>query len=278
MDKDWAPFGKTIDANDTLVEGIPVWIRVPVQNWIAAASETIGVWTNQEWQDQAAEFDRLYRNRNPFSLTRYVWHDLGARDDATLTLAYVDFLVAKLGGTSDDTRLGELETLLEEGGSALRVGLRGNHAGLEARVATGTHAAADMVMTSSGDAGDLLYEAWRAAYGRLPDPEEAYEKAIKAVEQAGASVVVPANTKATLGTMIPTLRAQKDWGLSLADKAGEHSYSLIADMCDVLWQGQPSRHGANGYRKPTQDEAEAAVLLAVPLVQWFVSGQILRRT
>jgi hypothetical protein len=41
--------------------------------------------------------------------------------------------------------------------------------------------------------------------------------------------------------------------------------------------GQESRHGGNGYRKPTQVESEAAVLLAVSLVQWFTSGVLARR-
>ena len=67
-------------------------------------------------------------------------------------------------------------------------------------------------MAATGFAGDLLHEAWKAVYGRLPDPEEAYEKAITAVEQAGAPVVIPNNSNATLGSMISALRDQKDWG------------------------------------------------------------------
>jgi hypothetical protein len=49
-------------------------------------------------------------------------------------------------------------------------------------------------------------------------------------------------------------------------------------MAEALWVGQESRHGGNGYRKPTRAEAEAAVMLAVPLVQWFTSGAVAPRS
>jgi hypothetical protein len=65
--------------------------------------------------------------------------------------------------------------------------------------------------------------------------------------------------------------------IRLVDNEGGYSVSLVADMCAALWQGQQSRHRANGYRKPNQEETEAAVLLAVPLLQWFTTRQIARR-
>ena len=49
-------------------------------------------------------------------------------------------------------------------------------------------------------------------------------------------------------------------------------------MMKLLWEGQESRHGGNGYRKPTPAEAEAAVLLAVPLVQFYSAGLLARTT
>jgi hypothetical protein len=49
-------------------------------------------------------------------------------------------------------------------------------------------------------------------------------------------------------------------------------------MMQALWTGQNDRHaGQSGYTPSTQAEAEAAVMLAVPLVQWFSSGAIARR-
>lgn len=170
-----------------------------------------------------------------------------------------------------------LEELLVANGSAWRVGSRDGQPGLERRVPRGVQDAADTVMGASGEAGHLLSESWHAAFGVSPNPEEAYEKAIKAVEAAGVAVVAPGNGVATLGTMLATMRDQGNWALELADADGSLFTNLVVDMCQALWKGQPSRHGGNGYRKPTQGEAEAAVLLAVPLVQWFVSGAIARR-
>lgn len=151
--------------------------------------------------------------------------------------------------------------------------MRNGVPGLEERVSQGVQDAADAVMSSSQSAGAILSEAWHAAFGRSPDAEEAYEKAIKAVEEAGAHIVTPNNKKATLGTMVRDMKAQKDWRLELPSPDAD----VPVTMAEALWIGQESRHGGNGYRKPTQAEAEAAVLLAVSLVHWFASGALARR-
>ncbi|WP_053096482.1 hypothetical protein [Microbacterium sp. CGR1] len=187
---------------------------------------------------------------------------------------FLDFLVYRVGNdeAADDV-LGYLEAILSDGGSEWRVGLRDGHASLERRVPEGVVLAADNTIANSGSAGALLAEAWHAAFGRDPDPEEAYEKSIKAVEEAAAKIVTPNNKKATLGTIVRDLKAQKDWKLDLPTPDAD----VAVKMADALWVGQESRHGGNGYRKPTQAEAEAAVLLAVPLVHWFTSGAMARR-
>lgn len=156
--------------------------------------------------------------------------------------------------------------------SAWNVGSRDGFSGLVRRVPEPVQEAADRAMML-GSAGELLAEAWNACFGRSNDPEEAYEKAIKSVEEAAATTVSPKNLKATLGTMIRDMNAQGDWKLDLPGRAQD----VPVSMMEALWTGQESRHGGNGYRVPTQAEAEAAVLLAVPLVQWFTSGAISRR-
>ncbi|MBO3664046.1 hypothetical protein [Microbacterium stercoris] len=191
-------------------------------------------------------------------------------------LDFVDFLIYKVEEqASGDSRraLAKLETILADAGSEWRVGSRAGFASLEKRVPEGVVEAAESTITGSGSAGALLSESWHAAFGRNPDTEEAYEKAIKAVEEAGAHVVTPNNKKATLGSMIRDMKAQKDWKLDLPTPDAD----VPLKMAEALWVGQESRHGGNGYRKPTQAEAEAAVLLAVPLVQWFTSGALQRR-
>lgn len=190
-------------------------------------------------------------------------------------LDFVDFLVfhtQRLGWEAKEYR-DALELLLRDSGSEWTVGERDGHASLEKRVPEGVVVAADAVMASAGGAGALLAEAWHSAFGRSPDTEEAYEKAIKAVEEAGVHIVTPNNKKATLGTVVRDMKAQADWRLDIPAPDAD----VPVKMAEALWIGQESRHGGNGYRKPTQAEAEAAVLLAVPLVQWFSSGALARR-
>ncbi|PPG81745.1 hypothetical protein C5C52_07960 [Rathayibacter sp. AY1E5] len=186
-------------------------------------------------------------------------------------LRLVDFILA-----TNSRNPGELNALLLAAGSTWKVGERAGRAGLEHRVPAGVADAADYIVSHSATAGALLAEAWHAVFGRVPDPEEAYEKAIKAVEEAGAAIVLPKNPKATLGTMLATMEPQ-GWRLPLDEAALHPSNDSATKMAWALWSGQPSRHGGNHYRKPTQEEAEAAVLLAVPLVQWFTSGVLARR-
>lgn len=73
-----------------------------------------------------------------------------------------------------------------------------------------------------------------------PDPEEAYEKAIKAVEEAEAQVVEPNNKKATLASTLGEMRNSGKWTVEIVDKTGDHYTDLVYDMIDALWNGQPS--------------------------------------
>ncbi|MBN9177147.1 MAG: hypothetical protein J0I43_07240 [Microbacterium sp.] len=191
-------------------------------------------------------------------------------------LDFIDFLVfhvERLGWQASEFQ-DALEDLLRDAGSEWAVGDRDGHASLEKRVPEGVALAATDIVASSGSAGTLLAEAWHAAFGRSPDAEEAYEKAIKAVEEAGYDKVSPKNAKATLGSMVRDMKVQRDWAIDFGPSHG----NVAVQMAEALWVDQESRHGGNNYRKPTQAEAEAAVLLAVPLVQWFTSGAIARRS
>lgn len=51
-------------------------------------------------------------------------------------------------------------------------------------------------------------------------------------------------------------------------------------MMRLQWKGQYDRHGSDDEETPLhvgQDEAEAAVHLAITLVQWFRSGAVARK-
>lgn len=195
-------------------------------------------------------------------------------------LDFVDFLVYKLGerGYSGQDDLAALEKILADAGSEWRVGQREGHASLERRVPSGVSDAVEAVVLTPGHAGGLLGEAWNAAFGRNPDYEKAYSKAIKAVEAAAIPVVSPSNGAATLGTVIAQMRQQGDWKLAVTREHGTHStQQVVLGMMQALWTGQNDRHaGQAGYTPSTRAEAEAAVMLAVPLVQLFTSEAIAR--
>jgi len=114
----------------------------------------------------------------------------------------------------------DLEEVLLVCGSEWRVGFREGLHGLESRVSAGLQEAVDAVVSQGSSAGDLLAESWHSAFGKSPDAEDAYEKAIKAVEAAAIPVVEPNNKSGTLGTVISVIRNQKDWSLELVDKKG----------------------------------------------------------
>lgn len=201
----------------------------------------------------------------------------GLGDGALLVIDWLVFDNVEDGGRQRHNE--ELELVLRAGGSKWTVGLRDGLAGLELRVPEGVHEAARAAMAMPGNAGVLLSEAWHAAYGINPDPEKAYAKAIKAVEAAAIPVVSSTNAAATLGTVISQLRDQGNWKLGLTREHTTHTtQQVVLGMAQALWTGQNDWHaGQPGYTPSTPAEAEAAVMLAVPLVQWFSSGAIARR-
>lgn len=276
----WRPMGAAADFNNTLHEGVPVWMAEELHDWMLTHLQS------ELRFDLARRFDSESRNTAPIlASVRTGFRTLLRDHGGDTVIAFLDYVIYMHGLWADESgmddeeeqRLVSLTWLLERCGSAWKLGSRDGNWGLERRVPEGVQEAADHTVTSTGSAGALLAEAWHHAFGLNPDPEEAYEKAIKAVEEAGARVVLPKNPKATLGTMIATMRPHGDWALEVTDNSADYFSDVVLNMCEALWQGQPSRHGGNGYRKPTQGEAEAAVMLAVPLVQWFQSGAVKRR-
>jgi len=63
----------------------------------------------------------------------------------------------------------------------------------------------------------------------------------------------------------------------IAKKADTDAVTIVRLMAQLLWTGQHDRHSNFDPSKPisvNQAEAEAAVHLAVVLVQWFEAGMI----
>jgi hypothetical protein len=166
-----------------------------------------------------------------------------------------------------------LQKILRLGGSLWRVG--GDH--LEARVDDNVREAVEVAKKESAatSASTHLGNAWRACYGRNPNPGVAYSEAIKAVEAAAAPVISPKDLKATLGTMLRQLRPNAaQWRFAIPP----HDIDPVINAIATLWNGQTDRHGGNLPTTPiTPDAAQAGVLLTATLVHWFATGAVVRR-
>jgi hypothetical protein len=197
---------------------------------------------------------------------------LGSESDDTVLLDVADATLAD--GTSKKSA-GDLERLLADGGSGWRVA--DNRKSLERRVEpTATDA---FRQAAAGNPGPHLTAAWTAAYGRHPAPSRAYSEAIKAVETSYIPVVLPRDRLATLGKVIGELRQHSThWQLAIKAPGGSPAdITIVLGMLRLLWEGQTDRHGGGTPAVPiTAPAAEAAVHLAVSLVQWSESGAFQR--
>jgi hypothetical protein len=178
-------------------------------------------------------------------------------------------------------RLAELEQILSLGRSAWRVNAGGD--GLERRLEPAVTSAARHVIAAAPPATqDHLQAAWAAAFGRHLDADKVFSEAIRAVEDIACPLVEQkkaASGTATLGTALGELRNSfAKWELVLPGQDGQpRDISHLIGMMELLWHSQISRHGgAPKSRRQSPGEAQAAVHLAVILVQWLSTG-VLRR-
>lgn len=284
----WRPRSVAPETWDVLHPGVPSWLEAPLFDWANYALLSVAVPAPamvhvptplerpSKLERVLQEFDLATRRDKPLQLSANRDGLRGVRADLSVDewLDFVDFLIYHVDGEwLGDQRIAELTILLARAGSEWTVGEHDGHRGLVKRVPDGVAVAAKAIIESQASAGTLLGEAWHAVFGRNPDPEVAYAKAVKAVEEAGWDKVSPKNERTSLGTMIRDMKAQPHWLVDLPTPDAD----VPVKMAEALWVGQEGRHGGNGYRTPTPSEAEAAVLLAVPLVQWFSSGALARR-
>ncbi|MCW3494173.1 hypothetical protein [Microbacterium sp. SSM24] len=282
----WVPMGMSPEQHAELVDGIQPWMREDMKGWLARAismNTTSGPTVDH---DLIREFDRRARSADP--IAEYLQRGGGSAfeyhlyNDSALYIRFVDFLVWKRSQEPQSERsagiLALLNAILEAGGSRWKVGDRRGVPGLELRVPEGVQQAAETAMSTPGHAGTLLSEAWHAVFGVNPMPETGYRQAVLAVEAAAIPVVIPTDPSATLGKVFTVMRDQKDWALDIKKQHKDYpTTAVLLSMIQMLWAGQGRHAGQPDWAPNTQAEAEVAVMLAVPLVQWFSSGAIARR-
>lgn len=273
--------GQTAEEAAALHEGVPVWMSNVMWAWLARILDPPGM-GEQRRLGLVDEFEQRRQSKAPVTsvfASRGVPGLRAAWDGERDVIPFVDYALANMKEYDLRGRITPLQDLLERNGSAWKVGTRDGYPGLERRVPLGVQEAAEHTMATAGEAGKRLSEAWHTAFGVTPDPSKAYALAVKAVEDAAVPKVCPTDSMATLGKVISTLRSQGDWSLPFAreDQHVSNADTLLG-MSKSLWAGQADRHGGNP--DPTlvitQEAAEAAVMLAVPLVQWFTSGAAAR--
>ncbi len=272
--------GSSPERQAALVAGIPMWMRRPLAEWLQPLITPSG-------SSREAKMLRVFdqKRRVPGVLYSGMMEDYGFRQVESHLIDYpneyiqlLDFLVYSLTVAGYDTTLSDLEKILLDCGSEWKVGTRDGHGGLEKRVPEGVQQAADTAMKTPGHAGDLLSSAWHSAFGAHPDPVAAYTNAVLAVEAAAIPVVIASDQSASLGKVFAVMRDQKNWALDIKKQHKDYpTTAVLLSMIQMLWAGQGRHAGQPDWAPNTQPEAEAAVMLAVPLVQWFSSGAIQRR-
>lgn len=134
-------------------------------------------------------------------------------------------------------------------------------------------------VTATGDAAAAeLREAWGQAHRRDGDAADAWDHSIRAVEYALIPVVVPAQNKANLGSVIGQLRGQPHlWRFGVRGRDRDNGIEPLVAMLTLLWP-DPNRHGSNTPESAaTTEEGRAIVNLATTIVQWARDGLITRR-
>jgi hypothetical protein len=264
----WRPFSARLrgdDVEETLYEGVPAHLRGPLEAWLGDSTSD-----GLRQRVAARVRTKLGRNYAPFA---------GFEDEQLLDA--VDFVLytgiePPYSNKHPRELLEQLRSLLLDAGSAYKIASDNN--GLERRVDTTVADTARRAIqsTKGSSASEHLAAAWTATYGLHPNPPVAYAEMIKAVEAAAQPIIEPANSRATLGSMLRQMdKSPGRLHLDLAGPTGPADPAVAIAMCRTLWQGHTSRHGSGQpTRHETQDEAEAAMQLTVTLVSWFTTGAL----
>jgi hypothetical protein len=268
-----------VPTDDTLFEGMPPHIEVPLREWIA-----------ESMYDQLA-----LRVCLRLKYSRSSPNDVAARENSGELL---DVVAAMLWGglktyrrttngrygdfVTPSSQLARLSTILNDGGSAYRV--RDDKRGLERRTDAVVSASAKRVIDATKASGrdkaaQFLRDAWTSTYGLHPEPGDAYADAVRAVEEVSIPLLLPRASAPTLGAVRSTLdQGRANYELVIADKdAKPSSIDMVVGMISTLWFGHRDRHAGHPTSiSITQESAEMALHTAITLVHYFNSGAIRR--
>ena len=271
-----------VEPDDTLFEGVPPHLLYPLQTWLNNDLSANGL---------TGRIALLLRYQLPTgtNVSRFSYafaldgEDLLDAVDASLQIDDTRSHTVSAGGTLI------LKRLLEDAGSAYTVIAASDDMTNDARYRLARRVSdserdaftttLDVASRDRRRASDRLRAAWADVYGRSPQPSDAIGDCIRAVESAAIPVVQPRHNDATLGHVIGELNSNSArWKLAIVDQDGNDSVEPVVAMLKALWRAHRDRHeGVNPAPEVTQEAAEACVHLTVTLVNWFVTGKVVRR-
>lgn len=295
MTSEWRPVSVRASGEETrfdvLHEGVPDWMRRPLVDrltitlttWSYAftSSSSSSMTSAQAESKVVQELELALRVRFSGPSVGYVIDDVSHKADLALDL--LDCLMThELMGPDG---IEATKYMLQRAGSAWDVVQ--NEAGgaqLVRRVPEPVMSAVEEVFIRGDAVSRHISSAFRLAYGRDPHAGAAYQEAVKAVESAGATTILPDDLLATLGKMIRAIRDKPlKWRCVLRPDDPKRSMEQVAEAMELLWKGQHDRHGegtvdpnAQSSSEMSLEEAQAALYLAITIAIWFQQGAIVR--
>ncbi|MFK0118737.1 hypothetical protein [Streptomyces sp. NPDC090994] len=275
-----------------LSDGVPEWLRESLWNWLSERMHKRALGSNHKWYMTPCEAgirraERILKissgwtssgDSHPDRIGGLAKFRVALYKNPEAFLGAVDLALSQLDPNAPECDA--LETVLEEGASAWRVGLVSGRAGLVERIDATVQLAAETTGALEPRAGRLLADAWKHAFSMNRDPSAAYRYAVRAVEAAAAPVISPSDAIPTLGKMISAFRSKPEkWNFSFKVDSAVDPKGVLLGMLQILWTNEYSRHVDLDIQAPlhvSQEEAESAIVLAVTLVNWFVSGSVSR--
>jgi hypothetical protein len=262
-------------AFDGPYEGVPAWLKHSLDEWLQPFFRSGGYWSEEPLHDLeiALRLDPPLNWQNgPDTASWSVFNRF--QSDELFALDTIDWALSRCD--PDSHWVGRIQELLVKGGSAWEAHPNGDGSGCQlVRRAIGpvSESIADLRPVSAR-AHSHLVTAWTKLVGRSPDPSSAYREAIRAVEVVAAPVVTPDDKVATLGKIITAMRDKPSkWTVDLVEATPEQ----VTEMAAMIWQSQFDRHGTHDEAVPlnvSQEQADAAVHIAIALVRLFAGGHI----
>ncbi len=197
-----------------------------------------------------------------------------AKEDEDYFLDLIDGTLQFVGSKYNGPRL---SALLDAGGSVWTVA--GDFKSLTEVVGPEAQATYDVATSVSDEPSTELREAWTNAFGRSGDPSDAWDHAIKAVEDVLIPEMMPNNTNATLGNVIGELAGQNgaQWKLVLPGNNQDHDVAHLVAMLRLMWPNHDRHGGPTPKRTPSPQEARAVVTLAATIMQWHREGWVVEK-